>query len=63
MFSTKSSCSCRIKCVFNECGKFVENPKGVGNLMNKSFVNIADKLLKERKGVIGVKNDELFLVQ
>ena len=25
--------------------------------MNKNFVNIADKLLKERKDVVDVKND------
>ena len=26
--------------------------------MNKNFVNIAEKLLKERKDVVDVKNDE-----
>ena len=32
-------------------GKFVDEPKEVGNLMNKNFVSIADDLIKERMDV------------
>ena len=56
--STESTSSCRIKGVLDICGKIVNNPKCVGNLMNKNFVNIADNLLKKRKDVVDVKNDE-----
>ena len=44
--------------MLNECGKIVNDPKCVGNLMNKKFINIANKLLKERKNVVDVKNDK-----
>ena len=47
--STKSTYSCRINGLLDECGKIVNDPKCVGNLMNKTFVNIADKLLKEKR--------------
>ena len=56
--STKSTSNCRINGVLDECGNTVNDPKCVGNLMNKNFVNIAEKLLKERKDVVDVKNDE-----
>ena len=46
---TKSTSICRINGVLEECGKIVNNPKCVGNLMNKNFVNIAHKFLKEKK--------------
>ena len=58
--STKSTSSCKIKGVLDECGEIVNDPKCVGNLMNKNFVNIADNLLKERKDVVDVKIDECF---
>ena len=32
--------------------------KCVGNIINKNFVNVADKLLKEKKNVVDAKNDE-----
>ena len=44
--------------VLDECGKIVNDLKCVGNLMNKNFVNIADNLLKERKDVVDLRNDE-----
>ena len=46
--STKSTSRCRIKGLFKECGKNMDDSKFVGYLMNKNFLNIADKLLKER---------------
>ena len=58
--STKSTSSCKIKGVLDECGKIVNDPKCVGNLMKNNYVNIADNLLKERKDVVDVKNDEYF---
>ena len=54
---TKSFSSFRIKGVLDEYGKIVNDLKCVSNLMNKNFVNIADKLLKERKDVIDLMND------
>ena len=61
--STISTFSCRIKGVLNNCGKFADNPKAVGNLMNKNFVNYIDKLLEERKyDVICVKIMSIVLV-
>ena len=54
--STKpTSSSCRIKGVLDKCGKIMNDQKCIGNLLN---VNIADKLLKARKDVVDVKNDE-----
>ena len=50
--STKTTSTCRINGVLDECSKIVDDPKCIGNLMNKNFVNIADKLLKERKDVV-----------
>ena len=44
--------------VLDECSKILNDPNRVSNLMNKKFVNIADKLLKERKDVVDLKNDE-----
>ena len=44
--------------MLDECGKIVIDPKCVGNLINKNFVDIADKLLKERKDVVDIKNEE-----
>ena len=41
--------------MLNECGKFVDDLKDIDNLINKNFVNIADKLLEE-KGFFCVKN-------
>ena len=55
---TKSTSTYKINGVLDECSKIVNDPKCIGNLMNKNFVNIADKLLKERKYVVDVKNDE-----
>ena len=46
---TKSTSSCRTKAAFDQCDKIVNDPKFVGNLMNKNFLNIADKLLKEKR--------------
>ena len=43
---TKSTFSCGTKGVFDECGKIVDDPKCVGNLINKNFESIADKFLK-----------------
>ena len=56
--STKSTSTCRINGVLDECSKIVNDPKCIGNLMNKNFVNIADNLLKERKDVVDLRNDE-----
>ena len=50
--SNKSTSSCRIKGLLDECGKVVNDPKCVGNLMNKYFVKIAEKLLKERENML-----------
>ena len=47
--STKSTSSCKINGVLDESGKIVSDLKRVTNLMNKNFVNIADKFLNERK--------------
>ena len=49
---TKSTSSGRIKCC-----KIVKVLKFVGNLKKKK-TTIVDKLLKERKDVVNVKNDE-----
>ena len=43
--STKSTSSCKIKGVLDECGKIVNDSKCVGNLKNKNVVNIADNSL------------------
>ena len=58
IFATKSTSSCRIKGVLDERGKIVNDQKCEGNLTKKIFVSIADKLLKERKDVDDVKNNE-----
>ena len=44
--------------MLDECGKIVNDPKCVGNLINKIFVNFAEKLLTERKDVANVKNNK-----
>ena len=54
---SSSSSSCRIKGVLYDWGKIVNDIKCVGNVINKNFVNTADKLLKEKKDVVDVKND------
>ena len=50
--STKSTSSCKINGVLDESGKIVRDLKKITDLMNKNFVNIADKLLNERKDAL-----------
>ena len=49
--TTKSTSHSKINGVLDLYGKFVDEPKEVGNLMNKNFVSIADDLIKERMDV------------
>ena len=46
---TKSTSSCKINGALAESGKIVSDLKRATDLMNINFVNIADKLLNERK--------------
>ena len=50
--STKSTSSCKINGVLDKSGKIVRDLKKITDLMNKNFVNIADKLLNERKDAL-----------
>ena len=50
--TTKSTSHSKINGVLDVYGKFVDEPKEVGNLMNKKFVSIADDLIKERMDVV-----------
>ena len=45
--STISTYSCWINGVLYECGKIVNDPKYVGNLINRKLLNIAKKLFKK----------------
>ena len=47
--STKSTSSCKMNGVLDESGTIVSDLKRITDLMNKNFVNIAEKLLNERK--------------
>ena len=47
--STKSTSTCKMNGVLDESGKIVSDLKRITDLMNKNFVNIAEKLLNERK--------------
>ena len=49
IFSTKPISSCKINGVLVESGKIVSDLKRVTDLRKKTFVNIADKLLNQRK--------------
>ena len=49
--STKSTSSCKMNGVLDESGTIVSDLKRITDLMNKNFVNIAEKLLNERKDV------------
>ena len=46
---TKSTLRCKINGMLDKSGKIVSDLKRVTDLMNKNFINIADKLLNERK--------------
>ena len=51
-----TSCS-KINGVLNECCDFVDDLKEISNLMNTTFVPIADKLIKERLNCVSESND------
>ena len=60
--STKSTSSCKINGVLDESVRIVSDLKRVTDLMNKNFLNIAHKLLNEKKDVFH-NNSEFCFIQ